>query len=796
MLKYIRKCKEAREPIGHLSLRLSNMLRYRNINTPEEAERFLHPSLDDLYDPFLMPDMRRAVELLREAVREKKGIVVYGDYDVDGICAASIMLETLREMGAQVEVYIPSRHEEGYGLNETAVRQLAQRAQLLLTVDCGITNLAEVQLAHQLGMTVIVTDHHQLAEKLPQADAVLNPLLEPYPFKRLCGAGVALKLTQALLGMAAVRRRLELAALATVADIVPLVDENRVIVREGMAQMGQTARPGLKRLMQLAQVSPPVNTGHLGFRIAPRLNAGGRLEDALQGVTLLTTQDENEAERIALHLDQLNQARQAMETQIVGEANAAIKQAVNFRTDRAIILMGENWNHGVIGLAAGRICEKYHFPTIVLTEHEGMAVGSCRSIPGVDIHRMLTACNAAFGGHLFERFGGHEQAAGLTMRATLVPELRKLLNQAINANCDLTCYIPAMEYELPVRLADVTMELIEELEQLQPTGYGNPNPVLLAKDVHLQEARRVGATGAHLRLTLLDGQRVLSGIGFQMGDRAGEGLERVDVLFTPEKNEFRGRVTPQMNVRAMIPAVSGIPPVPEEKTIFFALLQELTYLASNINNLSSDAPKTLQESPVVMPLRLSALSEKLRSGRGVLMVAHHPSQARQVLATAEADVACSVVTDVRAFNTVLFAPDMEKLQDHWTDIVLLDGDVLPGEKEALHRACPHAALHALQNPPEALRRQLCALAMADEPLRELYKSLRSSGRYAASALAQASGLTEEQVLVGLTAFAQVELVDFTLEPFALSMRPMHRVNMADSSLVRYLRALKVKIEAD
>lgn len=780
MLKYIRKCKDAKEPIGKLSLRLSNMLRFRSITTLEEAERFLHPALTDLHDPFLMPDMATAVTLLRRAVEEKKKIVVYGDYDVDGICASSIMLETLRDMGAQVAPYIPSRHEEGYGLNENAIRQLAQEYQLLLTVDCGITNLAEVQLARQLGMTVIVTDHHQLPETLPKADAVLNPLLEPYPFKRLCGAGVALKVTQALLGMEAVKKRVDLAALATVADIVPLIDENRVIVREGMLCMADSQRPGLKLLMQLAQVAPPVNTGHLGFRIAPRLNAGGRLEDALQGVTLLTSHDTQEASAIAEHLDALNQARQAMEKDIVEQATAAIATDVDFRTDKAIVILGKEWNHGVIGLAAGRICEKYHFPTIVLTQHEDMAVGSCRSIPGVDIYRMLTACNAAYGGRLFERFGGHEQAAGLTMRASLVPELRRLLNQAISANCDLSCYIPAMEYELPVRLSDVTMELIDELALLQPTGYGNPNPVLLAQDVHLQEARRVGATGAHLRLTLLDGERVLSGIGFQMGDMAGEGLERVDVLFTPEKNEFRGRVTPQMHVKAMTPAAAATAPIPDEQKIFCGLLEEITTLSSNNIYLSPT-------SVPVEPIRLSALTEKLRNGRGVLMVTHHPSQARQVLSLAETDVALGEVKDVRGFNTVLFTPKLEKLRDIWTDVVLLDGDVLPGELVAIHQACPHATLHMVQGVPEGLRAQLDALAMADEPLRALYKQLLRGGVFSASALAQASGLTQEQVLVGLTAFHQVQLVTFSLDPFALSMLPMHKVRMADSPLIDYLR---------
>ena len=355
------------------------------------------------------------------------------------------------------------------------------------------------------------------------------------------------------------------------------MEENRVIVREGMMRMGTSARPGLKKLMELAQVSQPVNTGHLGFRLAPRLNAGGRLETAEQCVKLLTTKDEAEATAIATHLNGLNQERQAMEKQIVEQAISAIPAQVNFRTDFAIVILGQEWNNGVIGLAAGRICEKYHFPTIVLSQHGDLAVGSCRSIPGVDIHQMLTACKALYQaeghGQLFERFGGHSQAAGLTIRAELVPELRRLLNRVIpqGDNCDLTCYIPQKEYELEVPLEAVNMALIDELNQLQPTGYGNPNPVLMARGLHVQEARRVGVGGAHLKLTLLDGANVRGGIGFQQGDLADRGYERVDVLFSPEVNEFRGQRTVQLNVAAM-KQTGGSLLWPDEKNDFLRAL--------------------------------------------------------------------------------------------------------------------------------------------------------------------------------------------------------------------------------
>ena len=404
MLRFVKRGPRDAQPIGDLPIWLSALLRARGVDTEEKAQRFLYPSVEHLHDPFLMQGMDKAVRIIREAVAGGFPIIVYGDYDVDGVCATSILLETLREMGADPAFRIPSRHGEGYGLNCEAVREMAETCRLLITVDCGVTNHEEVRLAQMLGMTVIVTDHHQLADTPSPADAVLNPLLGDYPFRRLCGAGVALKLTQALLGMDAVMRRIDLAALATVADIVPLIDENRVIVREGLRLMADSRRPGLHALMAVSDVHPPVNAGHVGFRLAPRINAGGRLEDAAQGVLLLTAPDAETADPIAMHLESANQQRQAMEQDITQQALSMIPEQVDFLTDRVIILMGEGWNHGVICLVAGRICEKYHFPTIVLTRNEeGIAVGSGRSIPGVNIHGMLMTCK-----DLFLRFGGHE----------------------------------------------------------------------------------------------------------------------------------------------------------------------------------------------------------------------------------------------------------------------------------------------------------------------------------------------------------------------------------------------------
>ncbi|MBQ8654001.1 MAG: single-stranded-DNA-specific exonuclease RecJ [Clostridia bacterium] len=772
MLQFIRRGNSVVQPVGDHPLWMSALLRNRGVDTPEKAERFLRPQLSQLHDPFRMQGMEKAVRLIRRALGENWPVVVYGDYDVDGVCATSILLETLREMGVKADFRIPSRHGEGYGLNCDAVRAMAQDYRLLITVDCGVTNHEEVQLARMLGMTVIVTDHHQLADTPSPADAVLNPLLGDYPFRRLCGAGVALKLAQALQGMEAVEKRIELAALATVADIVPLIDENRVIVKEGLRAMAESVRPGVRALMQVSGVNPPVSAGQVGFRLAPRINAGGRLEDASQGVTLLTTRDREQAEMIAARLEQMNQQRQAMEQEITDAAVAAIAEKVDFYEDQVIIIDGEGWNHGVIGLAAGRICEKYHFPAIVLTKHDGVAVGSCRSIPGVNIHAMLSACK-----DLFIRFGGHEQAAGLTMREELIPELRRRLNLVIRENCDPACYIPAKEYDLSIPLVQVTTELIDQLEALQPTGFGNPAPVFLLRDGQVQVMRRVGKSRQHLKLSLLDGDSVRDGIAFSQGDLADSGMERVDAVFSPERNEFMGRVTAQLQVQAMRPA-EGTAPLPAPDALFKGLLQEMTALAENTIQIPRSLPMT----------NSAAAKQLMKSGRGVLLICHERERAAAFALDGTADTAVGWVRDQRGFNTVLCAPRLDRLTDIWHEIVLADGDVLPGEAEAIQARCPRARITRLRDNP-ALTNLLRTLAMDDETLRCLYRQVRTPRNLAAGALAEDTGLSAAQVLTGLTAFEQVKLVRFSMEPYAVHLLPPVRCRMDDSPLVRYLRGM-------
>ena len=422
MLRFIPKQKEPAQIPPELAAlpvprRLLELLVERGIDTPQRIEEYLHPDRALLHDPMRMQDMDKAVVVIRDSVARGDEIIIFGDYDVDGVTATAILLTYLRKQGAKAGFYIPDRHGEGYGLNLAAIDKIAAHAKLLITVDCGITCPDEVAHARELGMRVIVTDHHQLGPRLPDCEAVLNPLMGDYPFRRLCGAGVAFKLVQALGGEEAIESLWELAALATIADIVPLMGENRVIVANGLRAMAQTKRPGLIALMESAGVDPKnVSSSDVAYRMAPRINAGGRLALASRGVELLTTRRLDTAREIAQELDQDNTKRRELELAIFGEADRKVQREIDFMTERAIVVSGEGWNPGVIGLAASRLVEKYKWPTILLSQDGDVCVGSARSIPGVNIHDAMATCR-----DLFVRFGGHAQAAGLTIETKNVP---------------------------------------------------------------------------------------------------------------------------------------------------------------------------------------------------------------------------------------------------------------------------------------------------------------------------------------------------------------------------------------
>ncbi|MBR5751434.1 MAG: single-stranded-DNA-specific exonuclease RecJ, partial [Clostridia bacterium] len=530
---------------------LHRLLLNRGIAGPEAAERFLRPTREQLLDPFLLNDMERAAALINEALGAGEHICVYGDYDVDGVCASAILSLYLREQGADVSVYLPSRHKEGYGLNADAVEHLAKNGGLLITVDCGITSCELVTQAKQAGLKVIVTDHHRPGETLPDCPTV-NPLLGSYPFGFLCGAGVAFKLVEALGGREKAMEYIDLACLATIADIVPLKDENRVIAALGLRKMNLSMRPGLRALCETSGLGErELSAGNVAFQLSPRINAAGRMGDALLSYRLLTETNYDKCLLLARELDELNSSRRSEETRAFAEAESQLDKW-DFSENPVIIVRGDGWNSGVIGLAASKLTEKYHCPSVVLTKEnpaDDFCTGSCRSIEGVSIHDALTNVRE----HLL-RFGGHEMAAGLRVREDELDSFARAINAYVLRTHDRSKWIPRVEYDLMCDPGDLDVEMTKLLIAFEPTGCQNPPPVLLSEG-EMAECRPVGRESEHLKFALVGENGRLPGIWFRAADKLSLAGSRVQLIYSPGVNEFRGAVTVQALARSAVPLV-------------------------------------------------------------------------------------------------------------------------------------------------------------------------------------------------------------------------------------------------
>jgi single-stranded-DNA-specific exonuclease len=538
--------------IGELT---ASILVRRGYTDPAEARAFLDGELPP-HDPFLLGDMRVAVEHIRAAVAEGRRICVHGDYDVDGISATALAVLLLRELGADVDWHLPSRFEEGYGVSATTLERLADEGcGLVLTVDCGITAVQEVADAKARGLEVIVTDHHRPGDTLPDCPIVATRPSD-YPFPELCGTGVVYKLGQALFGVdsAIPKRHLDLVALATIADVVPLLDENRSLAIAGLRALARTQKPGLQALMRSAGVDPAtVDAGACGFRLGPRINAAGRLGHPRAALELLLTDDRDEARRLADRLEDLNRERQAVEGRIFREAVAQVESWPQERRERrAYVVAGEDWHEGVIGIVASRLVERYNRPVVLIAGAEGHWKGSGRSIGAFDLHGGLAAC-----AHLLERWGGHRAAAGLSIQADNVEEFAAAF--AAHAAGLL------VEEDLrPVTAVDgvvsrgtkLTLDLCAELARLAPFGLGNPEILLLAPGCELGDLGTVGE-GKHLRFRVRrDGTDAGAAIQFGAGGwldsyRTGG---RVDVAFRLAENRWNGTVSPQLVVRRVFAA--------------------------------------------------------------------------------------------------------------------------------------------------------------------------------------------------------------------------------------------------
>ena len=787
MLRFVPKTREDRPIPECLQAvdapeQLLRLLIDRGIDTPEKIERYLHPKTDDLYDPMLMQGMDRAVAVIRDAVKRGEEIVVFGDYDVDGVTATAILLTYLRKQGAKVGFYIPDRHGEGYGLNTAAVEQIAQHAKLLITVDCGITCPGEVARARELGMRVIVTDHHQLGPQLPECEAVLNPLLGAYPFRRLCGAGVAFKLVQALGGMEAIEPLWELAAMATIADIVPLLDENRVIVTYGLRAMAKTQRPGLVALMESAGVDAKhVSASDVAFRMAPRINAGGRLALASRGVELLTTRRLDTAREIAAELDQDNTRRRELELEIFAQADQLAQSEIDFLTERAIVVCAEGWNPGVIGLAASRLVEKYKWPAILLAQDGDVCVGSARSIPGVDIHAAMATCR-----DLFVRFGGHAQAAGLTIEKKNVAEFRRRLSQAIAAQSEPEAFIPTEEYDLELELSEMTEELVEAFSLMQPTGFGNPAPVFCVRGVHTTDVRAIGKDGAHLRMRLAGGGELRNAIGFRMGERARSMPEVIEAVVALSINEWQDKRSVQCELRqlqAYMPAKAFLSECQRrEPEIDAAMISALAK--------GDGAPAAGRVERMTLEQAKQLLAGELLGGyQGTLLCVHTVSALKMLnvhlaVLRAQLDYALHALDDIRSFNTLVMAPDWERLACHPRAIVMLDGFLCDAERAAAAGRFPDARLIEVSDMAMHSAHAAGRLLPDDDSLRALYRVLRQREKmdYSMNVLTAETGLSAGQVLCGLHVFSELGLLAFTADPLRYRLIPSGRVSLESSAL--------------
>ncbi|MDY0213437.1 MAG: single-stranded-DNA-specific exonuclease RecJ [Desulfuromonadaceae bacterium] len=544
-----------KETSGVSSLQ-TKLLALRGVVTQEQAQAFLYARLKDIPDPLLLPDMSKAVERLLRAIDAGEYISIHGDYDVDGISATALLCTALEHFGARVTYNIPLRQRDGYGLNSAALeRDAAAGVSLVISVDCGISAVEEARLARKLGIDLIITDHHQPDTQLPPAYACINPWLpdSAYPYAPLCGAGVAFMLVVGL--YSALRRQdkldsatfdirmlLDLVALATIADIVPLTGVNRILVRTGLPLLEGDYRPGITRLREVAGVSA-VNAGVVGFRLAPRLNAAGRLEDAAAGVELLLSSDLHHAQAIAAELERCNTERREIEAATLRHVLERVGAELT-DSHRTIVLADASWHSGVIGIVASRLVELYHRPVILIAvdAETGMGKGSGRSIRGFNLHLALKNC-----AEWLQGFGGHEMAAGLSIDSAHVAGFAHTLESYALQQLRPEDLRPHITYDMFVPLDEVTPQMYAEIQLLAPFGMGNPEPVFMSTDLNVQQASVVG--GGHLRFRVQSGGCSLPCIGFGLAHKLDVLQGRVDILYQVDTNSWQGRTSLQLKIK-------------------------------------------------------------------------------------------------------------------------------------------------------------------------------------------------------------------------------------------------------
>ena len=535
---------------------LATILSNRGINKKEDIDLFLYPKRNDFHNPYDMPDMEKAVERIIKAKENNEKIIIYGDYDVDGITSITVLKSFLKDIGIEASYYIPNRLNEGYGLNIPAVEKIAGEGyNLMITVDCGITCIEEINKANELGMDVIVTDHHEVGDSLPNAIAVVDCKRKDnkYKCRDLAGVGVAFKLSQALAMKLGIEEKeylkyLDIVCIGTISDIVPLVDENRVISKLGLMLVNQTKNIGLKAILNISGYKN-IDSTAVSFGIAPRLNACGRMGHADEALKLFLSNNINEVNEIANQLNEYNKIRQNIEKSIYEDAIKQIEEK-NLENNKTIVVSGKEWHHGVIGIVSSKITEMFFKPSILLCIEDGLAKGSGRSVPGFDLHEALLKCQNSL-----EKFGGHAMAVGLTLKEKSIPEFNKKLEE-VAEEAHIEDIVPVIKIDAKINLNEVTKEMVESLKMLEPFGEANKMPVFVYKNLKIDSIRAL-SEGKHLKLTLKDQNVIVNAIGFNMGNLAEDYRigDKIDAVGTLEINSFNGVDSIQINLKDIMKSI-------------------------------------------------------------------------------------------------------------------------------------------------------------------------------------------------------------------------------------------------
>lgn len=536
---------------------LATILANRNILKEEDIRLFLNPTRNDFYNPFLITDMDIAVNRIIKAIENKENITIYGDYDVDGITSITVLKSFLNDIGVETNTYIPNRLIEGYGLNKEAIDKISKKGcNLMITVDCGISAIEEIEYANSLGIETIITDHHEAGNEIPKAIAVIDNKRKDskYPFRELAGVGVVFKLIQAIgitlkLKEESYLKYLDIVCIGTISDIVPLVDENRVIAKLGLLLVAQTKNIGLRSIINSSGYNK-IDSNTISFGVAPRINACGRMGKAEEALELFLSKDKNEVNELTNKLNEHNRKRQETEKAIFENAVKKIKEE-HLDENKAIIVGGENWHHGVIGIVSSKITEMYFKPSILLSfEEDGIGKGSGRSIPGFDLHEALMKCSDTI-----EKFGGHSMAVGITVKKDNLEKFKKEFEQ-IATQSKIDEIIPIINIDAKVDLSDIDKEMVESLKQLEPFGEANKMPVFAFKNLKIDSIRAL-SEGKHLKLTLKDNNYIINAIGFNIGYLANEYRigDKIDVAGVLEINTFNGVDNLQINIKDIMKSI-------------------------------------------------------------------------------------------------------------------------------------------------------------------------------------------------------------------------------------------------